>query len=61
MVAHLQVVLRTTADCELAVSRYPMFKYNAAGGGGTGTVQQLGNGKVQLTFNAAGEQLVLGS
>jgi hypothetical protein len=29
--------------------------YNAEGGGGTGTVQQLGNNKLQLTFDAPGE------
>jgi hypothetical protein len=49
-----QVKLNTTSACELAVSVYPMFSYNAAGGGGSGTVTDLGNGKLQLIFDAAG-------
>ena len=32
------IVLNTLSDCQLAVSVYPTFGYNAAGGGGTGTV-----------------------
>jgi hypothetical protein len=35
-----QVVLNTLSDCQLAVSIYPTFGYNAGGGGGTGTVTQ---------------------
>lgn len=35
-----QVVLSTLSDCQLAVSIYPTFGYNAAGGGGSGIVTQ---------------------
>ena len=33
-----KVVLNTLSDCQLAVSRYPTFAYNALGGGGLGRV-----------------------
>lgn len=46
-----KVKLITAADCELAVSIYPKFAYNASSGGGTGTVQQLGDNKLQITFD----------
>lgn len=35
------VMLRTLADCELAVSVYPTFSYDAAGGGGAGRVTRV--------------------
>lgn len=37
-----RVRLQTRQDCELAVSFYPRFQYNALGGGGWGTVTDLG-------------------
>jgi hypothetical protein len=49
-----QVKLITAADCQLAVSIYPKFAYNASSGGGTGTVQQLGDNKLQITFDTHG-------
>eukprot|EP00879_Flechtneria_rotunda_P014911 GHRR01015580.1.p1 GENE.GHRR01015580.1~~GHRR01015580.1.p1 ORF type:complete len:193 (+),score=63.93 GHRR01015580.1:442-1020(+) len=49
-----QVKLVTGSDCQLAVSRYPMFTYNASSGGGTGAVQQLSGDKLQITFDASG-------
>jgi hypothetical protein len=33
-----QATLQTLSDCQLAVSIYPTFSYNASGGGGTATV-----------------------
>jgi hypothetical protein len=50
-----QVKLITAADCQLAVSIYPKFAYNASSGGGAGTVQQLGDNKLQITFDTDGE------
>jgi hypothetical protein len=49
----MQVRLVTKSDCELAVSIYPMFKYNAVGGGGSGTVQPLGGDMYSLKFDAS--------
>lgn len=37
------------------MSIYPKFAYNASSGGGTGTVQQLGDNKLQITFDTDGE------
>lgn len=54
----MQVRLLTASDCQLAVSIYPMFAYNASSGGGTGSVQQLPGDKLQMTFNAEGEDVV---
>ncbi len=48
-----QVRLKTRADCELAVSFYPRFRYNAVGGGGWGTVTNLGDGKLHLNFDTS--------
>lgn len=50
----MQVRLLTSSQCELAVSIYPRFKYNASGGGGCGNVQHLEGGRMQITFDAAG-------
>jgi hypothetical protein len=50
----MQVKLSTSSECKLAVSRYPMFSYNAAGGGGTAEVQQLPGNKLKITFDAQG-------
>lgn len=33
-----KVVLKTLSDCQLAVSKYPTFAYNASGGGGVGRI-----------------------
>lgn len=41
----MQVRLNTRSDCELAVSIYPTFAYNAAGGGGWGTVTHMQDGE----------------
>lgn len=46
------VQLRTLSGCELAISGYPRFRYNAAGGGAQGTAQALGNGRWALHFPA---------
>ncbi|KAF6262445.1 hypothetical protein COO60DRAFT_1699303 [Scenedesmus sp. NREL 46B-D3] len=46
-----KVKLITASDCQLAVSRYPKFAYNASSGGGWGTVQQLGDNKLRITFD----------
>ncbi len=47
----LQVLLRTLSDCKLAVSVYPTFSYNAAGGGGSGSVSPGNDGLLRLTFD----------
>ena len=46
-----QVRLRTHSDCELEVSVYPGFAYNAVGGGGYAQVEDLGNGLLRLIFD----------
>ena len=43
--------MRTRADCELEVSVYPAFAYNATGGGGTADAEDLGNGLLRITFD----------
>ncbi|PNH07645.1 hypothetical protein TSOC_005881 [Tetrabaena socialis] len=48
-----RVRLKTRQDCELGVSFYPRFRYNALGGGGWGTVTDIGDGKLQLVFDAS--------
>jgi hypothetical protein len=48
-----RVMLETLADCRLAVSAYPEFAYNAAGGGGAGTVTPRADGLLDLDFDAA--------
>lgn len=45
------VALRTLSDCQLAVSVYPTFSYNAAGGGGSGTVTQGADGRLNVVFD----------
>ena len=45
------MLLSTLADCELTVSVYPTFAYNAAGGGGTGAVQRGADGLLHITFD----------
>ncbi len=52
---HKTVSLTTNADCELAVSIYPTFAYNAAGGGGMGTVTPPtpGSTRQQVSFDAS--------
>jgi hypothetical protein len=47
-----KVMLSTLADCKLAVSIYPMFSYNAGGGGGVGTLREAGNGKYFASWDA---------
>lgn len=46
-----QVLLSTLADCELAVSVYPTFSYNAAGGGGSGSVTERDDGLLNIRFD----------
>lgn len=48
---YTRVRLKTKNDCELGISFYPRFRYNAVGGGGWGSVTDLGNGKLQLVFD----------
>ncbi|GLC34977.1 hypothetical protein PLESTB_001184800 [Pleodorina starrii] len=50
---YTRVRLKTRQDCELAVSFYPRFRYNALGGGGWGTVTDLGDGKLHLSFDTS--------
>ncbi|KAI8474316.1 MAG: hypothetical protein J3K34DRAFT_408169 [Monoraphidium minutum] len=51
--ASTKVVMKTLPTCQLAVSWYPIFAYKAQDGGGSGTVKDLGGGKLQLTFDPA--------
>jgi hypothetical protein len=44
------VQLQTLEGCELAIGGYPHFRYNACGGGATGTAQTLDDGRIQLHF-----------
>lgn len=46
--------LMTLSDCELGVSIYPIFAYNAATGGGWATASQVPDkqGVLQVTFDA---------
>lgn len=46
-----RVRMRTLPTCKLAVSWYPIFSYNAAEGGGDGSVEDLGGGRSKLTFD----------
>ena len=47
---HLE--LATLEGCELAIGRYPRFRYNALGGGGTGALTPAGpDGRQTLTFD----------
>jgi hypothetical protein len=46
--------MRTLSTCELAVSFFPKFAYKAQDGGGGGSVERLGNGKLRLAFDPAG-------
>lgn len=49
-----KVVMNTLSDCQLAVSSYPTFSYDAAGGGGTATVTSQGtDGLLHLEFDTA--------
>jgi len=43
--------MATLPTCQLAVSWYPIFDYKAGDGGGSGIVTNLGNGRLQLTFD----------
>lgn len=53
----LQVVLNTLQDCQLAVSVYPTFDYNAKNGGGTGSVTAGEGGLLRVSFDPATLQI----
>lgn len=38
---------------ELAVSVYPRFTYDAQGGGGVGSAEDIGNGMIRVKFDPA--------
>jgi len=46
-----KVHLSTAADCKLEIFVFPTFAYNAVGGGGWATVQELPGGLQKLTFD----------
>ena len=48
-----QVVLNTLSDCELAVSIYPTFSYNAGGGGGVGNATRGSDGMIHIDFDTS--------
>lgn len=48
-----KVVLRTLRDCQLGVSIYPGFDYDASGGGGAGTAVLRDDGLLHVSFDAA--------
>lgn len=52
-----QVQLVTQSDCNLAVARYPTFRYNASGGGGWGRVESQEGSLLRVVFDA--EALVI--
>jgi len=45
-------MLTTLSDCQLAVSIYPTFSYNAAGGGGMGQAFRESDGLVRVAWTA---------
>ena len=45
------VQLFTQSDCELAVSIYPMFAYNASSGTGFATSERQEDGRMHVTFD----------
>ena len=49
--------LNTLRDCSLAVSMYPTFAYNAAGGGGEGRVVAVDGDVLAVEFDAASLQI----
>lgn len=50
-----QVRLSTEAGCGLAIGRYPRFRYDGRGGGGSGLAGEVdGEGRQSLAFEAAG-------
>lgn len=52
MAAVADLELATLEGCGLAIGRYPRFRYNAEGGGGSGALTALGAGGQQtLTFD----------
>lgn len=47
-----QVMLSTLSDCQLAVSIYPKFSYNAKGGGGLGKVTKEEGDLIHVEWNS---------
>eukprot|EP00249_Psilotum_nudum_P007369 c20506_g1_i2 orf=101-982(+) len=47
-----RVEIKTLKGCGLGIARYPDFVYNAEGGGGSGTVEELEDGRLAVEFNA---------
>lgn len=52
-----KVVLNTLSDCQLAVSRYPTFAYNALGGGGLGRVVEDNGDVLVVCWDAESLQI----
>lgn len=48
-----QVAMRTLRDCQLAVSVYPTFSYDARGGGGVAETSKQGSQRLELRFDPA--------
>lgn len=46
-----RIEIRTLRECRLGIAMYPDFVYNAEGGGGFGTAEQLGDGKLAVEFD----------
>jgi hypothetical protein len=46
-----QVTMRSLQDSELAIGIYPKFTYDAAGGGGVASAKDVGNGRVEVSFD----------
>lgn len=47
-----QIGMRALENSQLAVSVYPTFTYNASGGAGVAQTQDLGDGRMHVTFDA---------
>lgn len=47
-----QIGMRSLESSQLAVSVYPTFTYDASGGGGIAQAQDLGGGRLHVTFDA---------
>lgn len=45
------IEIRTLRDCRLGIAMYPDFVYNAEGGGGPGSAEELPDGKLAVDFD----------
>ncbi|MCO5600701.1 hypothetical protein L7F22_054816 [Adiantum nelumboides] len=46
-----RIEIRTLRDCKLGIAMYPDFVYNAEGGGGPGSAEELPDGRLAVNFD----------